>query len=131
MDIPDIDALFVTVKRVLKPNGRFALTLLHPCFETPFHTPNKITESDENGNFIACRVMRYKEEGHWLSGGIGVRGHMGAYHRKLSTYLNGLIASGLTITKLDEPMLPDADYDHFHDQWAMKIPRRLTIFCHT
>lgn len=128
MDIPDIDALFANVRRILKPGGRFALTVLHPCFETPFDTSTgNIFEQDEAGNFVACRVMRYREEGLWRSGGKGVRGHMGAFHRMLSTYLNSLIAAGHQITKLLEPMIPQDDYSNINDQWAMNIPRRLTI----
>lgn len=128
MDIPDIDALFATVKRILRPRGRFFLTLLHPCFETPFDgSTGNIAETDRDGNFVACRVMRYRNEGHWQSGGKGVRGRMGAYHRMLSTYVNALIERGHRITKLLEPMIPIDAYDDIDDQWAMAIPRRLTI----
>ncbi len=128
MDMPNIDALFATVRRVLKQRGRFCLTVLHPCFETPFDaTTGTIAERDERGNFVACRVMRYRNEGFWQSGGKGVRGHVGAYHRMLSTYLNSLIAAGHRITKLLEPMIAIGDYQDIGDQWAMNIPRRLTI----
>ncbi|MEM9624171.1 MAG: class I SAM-dependent methyltransferase [Pseudomonadota bacterium] len=128
MDIPDIDALFATVRRILKPGGRFFLTVLHPCFETPFDAADREpVETDEQGNYAGCRVMRYREEGLWDSGGAGVRGHMGAYHRMLSTYLNSLISAGHRITQLLEPLLPDADNADLDEQWAMQIPRRLTI----
>ncbi|HJO82451.1 MAG: hypothetical protein QGG34_00325 [SAR202 cluster bacterium] len=33
----------------------------------------------------------------------GVRGRVGAYHRTLSTYLNGLVGAGLAIEELVEP----------------------------
>ena len=70
MDIPDIDALFANVRRILRPGGRFALTVLHPCFETPFDSSTgNIFEQDKAGNFVACRVMRYRDEGLWQSGG--------------------------------------------------------------
>jgi len=128
MDIAAIDALFATVHRVLKPQGRFYLTVLHPCFETPFDAKTeRIVEQDEAGRFVALRVMRYRREGHWQSGGTGVRGHMGAFHRMLSTYLNALIEAGLRIRRLLEPLIPIADYADINDQWAMNIPRRLTI----
>lgn len=128
MDIPDIDALFLNVRRVLKPGGRFAMTVLHPCFETPFDSSTgNIFEQDEAGHFVACRVMRYRDEGLWRSGGKGVRGHMGAFHRMLSTYLNSLISAGHQITSFMEPMISPDDYTDINDQWAMKIPRRLTI----
>jgi hypothetical protein len=67
--------------------------VLHPCFETPFTVPENTIEIDEQGNFVAVRVMQYIEEGYWNSGGDGMRGRVGAYHRTLSTYLNTLLAS--------------------------------------
>jgi 2-polyprenyl-3-methyl-5-hydroxy-6-metoxy-1,4-benzoquinol methylase len=36
MDIPNLGMVYQTVWRVLKHNGQFLASLLHPCFETPF-----------------------------------------------------------------------------------------------
>jgi ubiquinone/menaquinone biosynthesis C-methylase UbiE len=106
MDIPDHRALFRSVRRVLKVGGVFVFSLLHPCFETPFQAPDESPFLvDESGNPIAYVVRRYAEEGFWQSGGTGVRGHMGAYHRTLSTLLNDLLAAGFLLEKLDEPVV--------------------------
>ena len=106
MDIPDHRALFGSVRRVLKAGGVFVFSLLHPCFETPFHAPDESPFLvDESGNAIAYIIRRYTSEGFWQSGGTGVRGHMGAYHRKLSTLLNDLFAAGFLLDKLDEPVV--------------------------
>lgn len=127
MDIADLDAMLATVKRVLRPSGKFALVILHPCFETPFSGEESISEQDPDGKFVACRVMHYRQEGLWHSGGIGVRGKVGAYHRMLSTYLNALISNGFELTRFLEPILPDVEYSDFSDQWSRQIPRRLGI----
>ena len=37
-----------------------------------------------------------------MSGGDGVRGHMGSYHRMLSTYVNDLQANGFTLERFEE-----------------------------
>ena len=106
MDIPDHQALFRSVRRVLRPGGVFVFSLLHPCFETPFHAPEESQFLlDTNGNSIAFIVRRYAKEGFWQSGGTGVRGHMGAYHRKLSTLLNDLLVAGFLLERLDEPVV--------------------------
>ena len=106
MDIPDHRALFQSVRRVLKTGGVFVFSLLHPCFETPFQAPYESPFLvDENGTAIAYVVRRYTSEGFWQSGGTGVRGHMGAYHRTLSTLLNDLLATGFLLEKLDEPVV--------------------------
>ena len=106
MDIPDHRALFRSVRRVLGPGGLFVFSLLHPCFETPFHAPDESPFLvDEKGAAIAYVVRRYTSEGFWQSGGTGVRGHMGAYHRTLSHLLNDLLATGFVLERLDEPVV--------------------------
>lgn len=128
MDIPNIVPVFQVANRVLKPAGQFVIALLHPCFETPFSVPDTITEVDEAGNYVACRVMHYNQEGFWQSGGQGIRGKVGAYHRKLSTYLNQLTQTGFTIEEIAEPMLPESIVAaSFAAQWNQKIPRSLIV----
>lgn len=106
MDIPDHRALFRSVRRVLTAGGVFVFSLLHPCFESPFHDPDQPQFLvDANDTPVAYLVQRYASEGLWRSGGTGVRGHMGAYHRTLSTLLNDLLAAGFGLEKLDEPVL--------------------------
>ena len=123
-DIPDHRAMFSSVHRVLKTGGRFIFSLPHPCFEAPFHLPDTPPVlSDENGTPIACVVRRYISEGLWYLGGDGVRGQMGAYHRKLSTYVNDLLAAGFRLEGLHEPMREDGK------AWGIysEIPRFLLI----
>jgi 2-polyprenyl-3-methyl-5-hydroxy-6-metoxy-1,4-benzoquinol methylase len=127
MDIAQIDTTFGAVHRILRQGGRFLFTLLHPCFETPFHTPERPIEVDEQGNFVACRVMRYAEEGLWYSGGVGIRGTHGAYHRTLSTYVNTLIAVGFAITHLAEPLVSPTDYPDTLTHQASRVPRILLV----
>ena len=107
MDIPDFQAMFRAVHRILKPGGLFLFTLLHPCFESPYLLPDEEPFlADEDGNWTAVVVRWYGTEGHWHSGGDGVRGHMGAHHRMLSTYINELITTGFRLEKLEEPLMP-------------------------
>jgi SAM-dependent methyltransferase len=103
MDIQDIRLTFQAVYRVLRNAGRFVFVVLHPCFETPFQAPDSPIEMDEQGNFVAVRIRRYLEEGFWNSGGDGMRGRVGAYHRTFSTYLNTLLESGFKIARVSEP----------------------------
>ncbi|MEM7533117.1 MAG: methyltransferase domain-containing protein [Chloroflexota bacterium] len=127
MDIPDIDAAFRAVQRVLKPDGRFFAALLHPCFETPFTMPHETVETDEQGNFKHHRVQRYFEEGIWHSGGTGIRGHVGAHHRKLSTYINSLLAAGFQLIRMEEPPLDVDEPGSLSGQWHHQISKVLYI----
>jgi hypothetical protein len=51
-------------------------------------------------------ARRYPEEGFWRSGGDGIRGRMGSYHRMLSTRINDLQMSGFRLERLEEPLPP-------------------------
>jgi SAM-dependent methyltransferase len=105
MDIPDHRALFRSVRRILTANGVFVFSLLHPCFETPFRLPEEPPLLlDARGTPTARVIRRYASEGFWQSGGAGVRGHMGAYHRTLATLLNDLLAAGFLLETLEEPV---------------------------
>ncbi|NKC01755.1 MAG: methyltransferase domain-containing protein [Pseudomonadales bacterium] len=129
MDIGDLDAFCTTANRVLKPGGQLLITLLHPCFETPFDaSTGPLVETDEENNFRALRVMKYRSEGFWRSDGTGVRGRVGAHHRYLSTYINTLINSGFQIEQLLEPFPEEISEDRSIEiQWSEHIPRFMTI----
>jgi SAM-dependent methyltransferase len=106
MDIADHRALFAAVRRVLVPNGVFVFSTLHPCFKArPFHVRDAPENMlDEAGQPLGVVIRRYASEGHFNSGGTGVRGHMGSYHRMLSTYVNDLIGAGFALERLEEPL---------------------------
>jgi ubiquinone/menaquinone biosynthesis C-methylase UbiE len=103
MDVADHRRLFTAVRRVIAPGAPFVFSMLHPCFEAPFHVPDQppyLLDDDERP--LGRIVRRYASEGLWDSGGDGMRGRMGVFHRQLSTYLNDLIASGFALERLEE-----------------------------
>ncbi len=106
MDIADHVATFEAVRRVIAPDGAFVFSLLHPCFQSPTNIPEGQDPFllDDNGEKIAVLAWRYASEGLFMSGGTGVRGTMGSYHRMLSTYVNDLQASGFRLERLEEPV---------------------------
>ncbi len=121
MDIPDHRATFAAVRRVLAPTGVFAFSILHPCFEGPFEErrdrPRFLMQDDVQTALI---VHEYVAEGRWFSGGQGVRGRVGSYHRMLSTYLNDLMSSGFRIAGFREPVMPGTGLFE-------RVPRALVV----
>lgn len=99
MDIPDLQAVFQTARRILKPGGWLIFAVTHPCFEAP-HAQWFTTNDGQIGRF----VRGYFQEGNWKSERGGVRSRVGAYHRILSTYLNTLVAANFTLERMIEPM---------------------------
>jgi ubiquinone/menaquinone biosynthesis C-methylase UbiE len=98
-DIPDLLAVFQTMRRLLKPGGWLIFAITHPCFESP--DAQWITLEDGK---VARAVNGYFDERFWKSEHGGVRSRVGAYHRMLSTYINGLIAAGFELEQMVEPM---------------------------
>ncbi|MEM7735508.1 MAG: methyltransferase domain-containing protein [Deinococcota bacterium] len=129
MDIADHKSMFDHCWRIVKDAGVLVVSMLHPCFESPFDANNPPIELTSAGNFLAARVRRYLEEGHWSSGGNGVRGKVGAYHRTLSTYINDLLNAGFRLDAIYEPSLEAGDYKTVEEQWFSKIPKGLVIKC--
>jgi ubiquinone/menaquinone biosynthesis C-methylase UbiE len=99
MTIPDLEAVFRTVRRILKPGGWFVFAITHPCFETPHAGWLRTDEGT-----VVRTVGGYFHERFWTSCNPGgVRGRVGEHHRMLSTYLNTLIATGFALEHMREP----------------------------
>ena len=102
MDIPQLDATFRTVWRIVCPGGWFIFLITHPCFAAP----DARLRTQPDGT-ICWEISAYFTEGLWRSERAeSLIGRVGAHHRTLSTYLNTLASTGFTITQLVEPQAP-------------------------
>lgn len=98
MDIPDLDAVLVAVRRVLRASGTFVAVISHPCFLAPFAETVPLPDGRQ-----ARVVAEYLREQFWRSPNPeGVR-RAGTYHRILSTYLNALARHGFVLQEAVEP----------------------------
>jgi ubiquinone/menaquinone biosynthesis C-methylase UbiE len=99
--IPDLQATFQSVRRILKPGGWLVFAIPHPCFETPHAQWTSLPDPEHPLGRI---VTGYFDERRWFSSNPdGVRSRVGDYHRMLSTYLNQLAAAGFTLERALEP----------------------------
>lgn len=101
-DIDDLNGAIATVARLVRQDGFFAFSIVHPCF--PGWASKQANPSWRPGS-------SYYEEGWWRADGPahGLRPRVGANHRMLSTYLNTLTQHGLLVEEVAEPM-PEADW---------------------
>ena len=96
MDIDDLAGAFRSTARVLAAGGWFTFSLLHPCYPG-------VGGGGSDGLSSWPPERGYSAEGWWNTNGIGVRGHVGANHRMLSTYLNAALAAGFELVEFAEP----------------------------
>ena len=98
MDIADLHATLVAVRRVLRDDGWFVFVIGHPCFLVP-----EAEETERPDGRPAVVVAGYFDERFWRSSNPhGVR-RAGNHHRMLSTYLNALMANDFVLEEVREP----------------------------
>ncbi|HWQ59076.1 MAG TPA: class I SAM-dependent methyltransferase [Clostridia bacterium] len=96
--IEDFESLCRKVHRWLSREGCFVFSVEHPVFTA--HGPQRWVD-DAQGNHLYWPVDRYFEEGARQAVFLGER--IAKYHRTLTSYMNGLLRSGMRITGLAEP----------------------------
>ena len=104
MDMASITPLLGEVFRLLRPNGRFVFSILHPCFNTS--GTRLIAERDDTDGHInyAVRVNRYLSIVPEL--GVGILGQPSLhyyFHRPLSVLLSACFAAGFVLDAFEEP----------------------------
>ncbi|MDQ4045485.1 MAG: class I SAM-dependent methyltransferase [Chloroflexota bacterium] len=121
MDIVDINPLFEAVPRLLKPEGRFVFTTMHPCFN---HVEAiKTAELDEQTDPPRAR------HGLHVTGylaipprkGLGIVGQPELhyyFHRPLSEILNLAFDHGMVMDGIMEPAFPDRGGNDHRLSWA-------------
>jgi len=117
-DVDDLAPSLSNVARVLAPRGRFVFSILHPCFPGT---------ADVAGAWPPD--SRYYDEQRWQADSpeSTLRQKVGANHRTLSTYLNGLTACGLTVDAVEEPA-PSPEWSAARPT-AARLPLYLVVGC--
>jgi 2-polyprenyl-3-methyl-5-hydroxy-6-metoxy-1,4-benzoquinol methylase len=121
MDIPSISPLIEALTRLLKPNGRFVFTMMHPCFNSAGLT--KVIEEDDFGGTINVRhvvkVHAYATSSH--EKGIGMMGQpvpQFYFHRPLNALFGAFFERGFALTGLLEPTFPPELSSTYHTSWV-------------
>jgi SAM-dependent methyltransferase len=102
-DLDHPEAAFAEAVRVLRRGGRLSYVGTHPCFVTPF------VERRPTGAHLLH--PGYRQRGWHYAGpgfGQGIRPRVGVHHLPLADLVGMALATGLTLTRLEEP--GDDDY---------------------
>ncbi|TCN41891.1 methyltransferase family protein [Kribbella orskensis] len=100
MDIPELEPALRSIARILVPGGWFVASIVHPCYKPPAH--GELV--DHVDGFTRRITGRYFEEGPYNSVTRWAILPRVSYHRTLSTYVNTLVAAGLPLTRMEEPV---------------------------
>jgi 2-polyprenyl-3-methyl-5-hydroxy-6-metoxy-1,4-benzoquinol methylase len=119
MDMPVIEPLFRAVSKLLKPDGRFVFSVMHPCFNglSMSMTP-ELPDFDEKPTY-AIKISRYLSMN--VTKGLAIRSQPKEqyyWHRPLHMLLNAAFANGLVMDGIEEPPITadPPSTDAFH--WA-------------
>lgn len=110
MDMSSIEPLISTLPRLLKPDGRFVFSVLHPAFNsgTARLTAQQTYKDGKLVDEFGITVTDYSRP--FAHSGIGVPGQpvpQHYFHRPLSLLFNTCFKHGFVLDGLEEPTLPE------------------------
>ena len=91
MDIDDLSGTYRVARTVLRPGGWFTFSVFHPCHPG---SPERLSAWPPD--------LGYDAETYWSTEEQGVRGHVGAHHRMISTYINEALRAGFLLNEVSE-----------------------------
>ena len=106
MDMSAIEPLMRIVARLLRPMGRFAFSVMHPCFNNP-STVHIGERQDREGVLVSTysiAVSRYRTA--YTQAGLAINGQPiphPYFHRPLTELFGAGFAAGLIVDGLEEP----------------------------
>lgn len=111
-DMADIDPLFRSLARLLRPGGVFVFSLMHPCFNNPFTTHIAETGNGKDGNVTTYGVKVYRYMTNASAHGTAISGQPQAhlyFHRPLEALFGAGFRTGFVVDALEERAFPPSD----------------------
>jgi SAM-dependent methyltransferase len=107
MDMPVIEPMLSAVRQLLKPNGRFVFSVMHPCFNSSRGLKRVIEEEDREGQIVdvyAIKISGYATPETYR--GLGIIGQPTPqyyFHRPLNVLFGACFRAGFMMDALAEP----------------------------
>lgn len=121
-DLPDIVGPVGELARVLRPDGRLVILMLHPCFYGYRAERQEIRRSLPVADYFTPRVIEQRLE----VDGIVSPDPTVTWMRPMEAYAEAITGSGLCITGLAEPHPSDAQLAE-SQWWRENFPRPLFL----
>lgn len=108
-DMADIETLFLTLPRLLKPNGTFVFSLTHPAFNnaSSTHVMEEIDDEGELKTVYSVKISRYMTP--YQAKGLALRNQPKPqmyFERPLRYYLNLGFQNGFVLDGFEERAFP-------------------------
>jgi hypothetical protein len=106
--MPEIEPLFRALRKLLKPNGVFVFSLMHPAFNNP--SAALLAEEWDDGELhtrYAVKTSRYMTQ--FESKGLALRNQPKPqlyFHRPIQDYLNVAFQNGFVLDGFEERAFP-------------------------
>jgi len=123
-DIADIETLFRTLPRLLKPNGIFVFSLTHPAFNnaSAMHVAEEMDVEGEIKTVYSVKISRYMTP--YQAKGLALRNQPQPqmyFERPLQYYLNLGFQNGFVLDGLEERAFPPDSPQTFPLGWGGKF----------
>jgi 2-polyprenyl-3-methyl-5-hydroxy-6-metoxy-1,4-benzoquinol methylase len=133
MDMASIEPLAAAVARLLKPDGRFVLSVMHPAFNSPrglVRVADRIeTEDGQMLDTYSVKISNYLQPVAYK--GMAMLGQpqpQHYFHRPISVLLNVLFEAGFVADGIEEPAFEGQNAEHALDWNSFKdIPPILVV----
>ncbi len=120
MDIPVLEPLFSALRRLLRPAGRFAFSIGHPCFNQAAASMS-VEQEEVDGRPVEVHSMRVFGYLHTEPAmAMGIRGETQPhwdFSRSLTDLLTPAFNAGLVMDGVEEPSYPPSDEPRHPFSW--------------
>ena len=117
MDIENYQTVITQISKLLKEDGVFVFSILHPAFSFPATTGIRVPQdSERNEDRIRFILDYYDERPVLFDLGIGVlppETYGLHFQRTISSYLNELIKNKLVLNEMSEPKVSQELVEQF------------------
>ena len=123
MDIASIEPIAKTVRRMLKSDGRFVFSVMHPCFNSTDGFTQVFEREQRDGEIITRMSVKMTEyiQPHAYKGlaMVGQPVAQNYFHRPLSALLGVFFKAGFVVDGLEEPVFAeDGNLTEGSPSWA-------------